>query len=204
MLYILASQSPRRIELLKNIGLAPKVIPANIDESQVKTDDPKDMVTRLAMLKALHVARDWAGRDCLCIGADTCVFVDGKILGKPSSPEEAADMLRTLSGRSHTVYTGCAAVKCSNMETAVICEATDVNFRQLTEEEIADYVKSGEPMDKAGAYGIQELGSLLIEGVQGDYFNVVGLPVCALGKMLKREFGIDLLNRGVVKLEKNI
>lgn len=199
MLYILASQSPRRIELLKNIGLDPKVIPANIDESQVQTDDPKELVTRLSMLKALHVARTYAGRDCLCIGADTCVYVDGKILGKPSSPGEAAEMLRTLSGRSHTVYTGCAAVRCTNMETAATVKHTAVTFRSMTDEEIAAYVASGEPMDKAGAYGIQELGSLFIEGIEGDYFNVVGLPVCALGEMLKREFGIDLLDRGAGK-----
>ena len=193
MLYILASQSPRRAELLRNIGLSPKVTPANIDESQVKTDDPRDMVTRLAMLKALCVAKKWAGRDCLVIGADTCVYIDGEILGKPSSQEEAAEMLRTLSGREHTVFTGCAAVRTTNMEAAAISEATAVRFRELDETDISAYVSSGEPMDKAGAYGIQQLGSLLIEGVDGDYFNVVGLPVCALGRMLKREFDIDLL-----------
>ncbi len=193
MLYILASQSPRRAELLRNIGLSPKVTPANIDESQVKTDDPRDMVTRLAMLKALCVAKKWAGRDCLVIGADTCVYIDGKILGKPSSQEEAAKMLRTLSGREHTVFTGCAAVRTTNMEAAAISESTAVRFRELDETDISAYVSSGEPMDKAGAYGIQQLGSLLIKSVDGDYFNVVGLPVCALGRMLKREFDIDLL-----------
>lgn len=195
MLYILASQSPRRIELLRNIGLSPKVTPADIDETQVKTDDPKDMVTRLAMLKALHVAKKWAGRDCLVIGADTCVYIDGKILGKPSSTDEATEMLRTLSGREHSVYTGCAAVRTTTMETAAIAEVTAVRFRELSEEDIGAYVASGEPMDKAGAYGIQQLGSLLIEGIRGDYFNVVGLPVCALGRLLKREFGIDLLRK---------
>ncbi len=195
MLYILASQSPRRIELLRNIGLSPKVVPANIDESQVKTDDPKELVTRLSMLKALHVAKSWAGRDCLVIGADTCVYIDGKILGKPESKDGAAEMLRTLSGREHTVFTGCAAVRCTTMETAAISQSTTVRFRKLSEDDIAAYVASGEPMDKAGAYGIQQLGSLLIEGVSGDYFNVVGLPVCALGQMLKREFDIDLLKK---------
>ena len=196
MLYILASQSPRRIELLKNIGLNPKVIPANIDEDQIKTEDPKELVTQLAMLKSLHVAKTYAGRDCLVIGADTCVYIDGKILGKPSSKDEAANMLRLLSGRSHQVYTGCCAVRCTSMETAATVNSTTVRFKVLTEEEILAYVESGEPMDKAGAYGIQELGSLLIEGIEGDYFNVVGLPVCALGEMLSREFGIKLLNQG--------
>ncbi len=195
MLYILASQSPRRIELLRNIGLSPKVVPANIDESQVKTDDPKELVTRLAMLKALHVAKSWAGRDCLVIGADTCVYIDGRILGKPASKDGAAEMLRALSGREHTVYTGCAAVRCTTMETSAICETTGVRFRELSEADVTAYVASGEPMDKAGAYGIQQLGSLLIEGVSGDYFNVVGLPVCALGRLLKREFDIDLLSK---------
>lgn len=193
MLYILASRSPRRIELLRNIGLAPKVVPADIDESQVKTRDPAELVTRLSMLKALHVAKSWAGRDCLCIGADTCVYLDGEILGKPASKEDAARMLRSLSGRTHQVYTGYSAVRTATMETAASYQMTKVTFRSLTDEEIRKYVDSGEPMDKAGAYGIQELGSLLIEGVEGDYFNVVGLPVCALGKMLEREFGIKLL-----------
>ena len=151
------------------------------------------------MLKALHVARPYAGRDCLVIGADTCVYIDGNILGKPASKEEAADMLRTLSGRSHQVYTGCCAVHCTNMETAATYKATTVRFKPLSEEEIQAYVESGEPMDKAGAYGIQELGSLLIEGIEGDYFNVVGLPVCALSELLSKEFGIKLLDQGAVK-----
>ncbi len=194
MLYILASRSPRRIGLLKNIGLDPKVIPADIDESQVSADNPSELVTRLSMLKALHVAKKWAGRDCLCIGADTCVYLDGEILGKPSSKDDAERMLRALSGRTHQVFTGYSAVRCSTMETAASFEMTRVRFRELSDEEIAAYIASGEPMDKAGAYGIQELGSLFIEGVEGDYFNVVGLPVCALGKMLEKEFGIKLLH----------
>ncbi len=193
MLYILASKSPRRIELLRNIGLDPKVVPADIDESQVKTGDPKDLVTQLAMLKALHVAKSYAGRDCLCIGADTCVYVDGEILGKPSSPEDAREMLFRLSGKSHYVYTGFCAVKCTGMEAAGGCKKTEVRFKSLSSEEIDAYVASGEPMDKAGAYGIQGLGSLLIEGINGDYFTVVGLPLCALGEALDKQFGIKLL-----------
>lgn len=196
MLYILASQSPRREELLKNIGINPKIIPADIDESAVKTDNPKEMVVQLAMLKALHVAKGYAGRDYICIGADTCVYIDGKILGKPKNEDDARQMLSALSGRAHSVFTGYAAIKCLSMETAASFEQTKVTFKELSQEEIDAYVKSGEPMDKAGAYGIQELGSLLIEGIEGDYFNVVGLPVCALGKMLDKEFGIKLLQQG--------
>lgn len=192
MQYILASGSPRRIELLRSIGLNPRVIPAKIDEGSVKEENPRRMVTQLAMMKALDVAKNWQGRDCICIGADTCVYIDGKILGKPESEEAAADMLRLLGGREHKVFTGYAAVDCKSMETAAEAQETLVKFKQLSEEEISAYVKSGEPMDKAGAYGIQERGSLLIERIDGDYFNVVGLPLCALGKMLKREFGIDL------------
>lgn len=192
---ILASGSPRRIELLNNIGLRPQVIPANIDESIVKETNPSRMVTQLAMLKALHVAKSYSGHDVLCIGADTCVYIDGKILGKPKTEAEAADMLRLLSGREHQVFTGYAAVLCQSMETAAESQATRVKFKTLGEDEIDAYVKSGEPMDKAGAYGIQDKGSLLIEKIDGDYFNVVGLPMCALGKMLKKEFGIELLRK---------
>ncbi len=192
MLYILASGSPRRNELLRSIGLNPKVIPAKIDESSVKEKNPKRMVTQLALLKALDVAKDWQGRDCLCIGADTCVYIDGKILGKPKSDEDAADMLRLLSGREHEVYTGYAAVNCLSMETVAEAQMSHVKFKELSEEEISAYVKSGETKDKAGAYGIQGRGCLFVEKIDGDYFNVVGLPLCALGKMLRREFGIIL------------
>lgn len=193
MHYILASGSPRRIELLNNLGLSPRVIPAGIDESVVKEEDPRRMVTQLAMLKAMHVAKSYSGHDWLCIGADTCVYIDGKILGKPADEAEAADMLRTLSGREHEVYTGFAAVLCKTMETVAEAQVTKVTFKELTDAEIAAYIRSGEPMDKAGAYGIQDKGSLLIEKIDGDYFNVVGLPVCALGKMLMKEFKINLL-----------
>ncbi|MCH5187273.1 MAG: septum formation inhibitor Maf [Oscillospiraceae bacterium] len=193
MLWVLASGSPRRIELLNSIGLNPRVIPADIDESAVKETNPRRMVTQLAMLKALHVAKRYSGKDILCIGADTCVYIDENILGKPKNEAEAAEMLRTLSGRTHEVYTGFAAVRCTNMDTVADSQVTKVRFKPLSEEEIAAYIKSGEPMDKAGAYGIQEKGSLLIEGIEGDYFNVVGLPVCKLGETLKKEFGIEIL-----------
>ena len=193
MLYILASGSPRRSELLNNLGLRPRVMPADVDETPLPDEEPKMMVKRLAMMKALHVAKAYAGKDVLVIGADTCVHVDGRVLGKPKSEDEAKEMLALLSGRSHEVYTGYAAVRCEDMQTVAGSEETRVRMKPLSDGEIAAYVRSGEPMGKAGAYGIQEKGSLLIEKIEGDYFNVVGLPVCALGERLKKEFGISLL-----------
>lgn len=193
MLWILASGSPRRAELLRGLGLNPRVMPANIDESVVKDDNPRRMVTQLAMLKALHVASGFAGKDCLCVGADTCVYIDGKILGKPADKAQAAEMLGLLGGRSHEVYTGYAAVRCTDMAAIGGVCRTSVTFKPLSDGEIEAYVSSGEPMDKAGAYGIQGKGSLLVEKIDGDYFNVVGLPLCSLGAALDREFGIQLL-----------
>ena len=126
------------------------------------------------------------------IGADTMVFVDGETLGKPKSEEEARQMLRRLSGRSHFVCTGFAVVDNRNGKEACGVERTEVKFRSLSENEIEKYIQSKEPMDKAGAYGIQGKGALFIEGIRGDYFNVVGLPLCALSEMLKKEFDIEL------------
>lgn len=193
MQYILASGSPRRKELLKSVGLDFWTVPADIDESVIKEENPAMMVSQLAMTKALHIGKKYCGKDFLCIGADTCVYIDGKILGKPKNEKEAEEMLSLLSGREHSVFTGYAAVNCNTMEVAAENCETKVKFKELSKEEIAAYVKSGEPMDKAGAYGIQEKGALLIEEIKGDYFNVVGLPLCRLGKLLKKEFGIDLL-----------
>ncbi len=193
MLYILASGSPRRSELLNRLGLRPRVMPADVDETPLPDEEPRQMVKRLAMMKALHVAKAFAGKDALVIGADTCVHIDGRVLGKPKSADEAKEMLGLLAGRAHEVYTGYAAVRCADMETVAGSEETRVYMKALSDEEKTAYVNSGEPMDKAGAYGIQDKGSLLIEKIEGDYFNVVGLPVCALGKRLKKEFGITLL-----------
>ena len=147
----------------------------------------------LAETLALHKAREVAQRcadDDIVIGADTIVCLDGAVFGKPHDAQDAARMLRALSGRAHTVYTGVAVI-CGD-RTCVHAEATTVRFRALTEAEIAGYIATGEPMDKAGAYGIQGKGSLLVSGIDGDFFNVMGLPVCALGEMLK-ELGITLL-----------
>ena len=190
MAIILASQSPRRRELLGQMGFSDFIIrPAVGEEKADLSLSPARLVEDLSLQKGLEVAASAAPGD-LVIAADTVVAVDGQILGKPHSPQEAAEMLCALSGRTHTVYTG--VTLCRDGEVLTEHEATSVRFRPLTREEIEAYVATGEPMDKAGAYGIQGIGSLLVEGIEGDYFNVVGLPVCRLGRMLAR-FGVDAL-----------
>ena len=140
--------------------------------------------------KNARAVMDRAGDGRTVLAADTVVAVDGRVLGKPGDEAEAAEMLAALSGREHTVYTGVTV--CRGGETVTEHEATAVRFRPLTGEEIAAYVATGEPMDKAGAYGIQGYGALLIQGISGDYYNVMGLPVCRLSGMLAR-FGVDCL-----------
>ena len=189
MRIFLASQSPRRRELLERMGLSPfDVIPARGEERADPALSPARLVEALSRQKAAEVAD--AHPEALVIAADTVVSIDGLVLGKPRSGAEAARMLARLSGREHTVYTGVTVRR--GGETVTEHEATAVRFRPLTGEEIAAYVATGEPMDKAGAYGIQGYGCLLVEGIRGDYFNVVGLPVCRLGRMLAR-FGIEPL-----------
>jgi septum formation protein len=147
----------------------------------------------LAETLALHKAREVAQRcadDDIVVGADTIVCLDDTVFGKPHDAADAARMLRALSGRAHTVYTGVAVIRGDMVRTHA--EATEVRFRTLSDAEIAGYIATGEPMDKAGAYGIQGKGSLLVSGIDGDFFNVMGLPVCALGELLK-QFGVDLL-----------
>lgn len=190
--FVLASKSPRRKALLQNIGINAQIIPANVDESAFKGLDPDGMVKQLAMLKASDVARSFRG-NTIVIGADTCVYLDGKIMGKPQTISEAEEMLRKLSGNTHEVYTGYCVFNCADGKAVSKCEKTSVTFRKLSEEEIKAYVKTREPMDKAGAYGIQNKGSMFVEKIDGDYFNVVGLPVCALVKLLKDEFEINIL-----------
>lgn len=190
-LFVLASKSPRRKELLKNIGINAEIMPANIDEDLMAGLPPEKMVTELSMLKATDVARSF-GKDTYVIGADTVVCVDGEIFGKPEDDKEAKAMLEKLSGRSHDVYTGYCVVNCQSGVSVAKFERTTVYFRNLSDEEIDSYIKTREPMDKAGAYGIQERGSKFVEKIEGDYFNVVGLPVCALVKLMKEEFDINI------------
>lgn len=190
MSIILASQSPRRRELLGQMGISDFIIrPAQGAEVVDPALSPAQLVEELSRQKALEVSATAQAGD-LIIAADTVVAVDGRVLGKPHSRDEAVEMLTALSGRSHTVYTGVTVRR--DGEALTEHEATAVRFRPLTPAEIAAYAATGEPMDKAGSYGIQGYGALLVEGIEGDYFNVVGLPVCRLGRMLIR-FGVDAL-----------
>jgi septum formation protein len=178
---ILASQSPRRKELLGLFHRPFTVRVADIDETMDESKDPAQEVARVSCLKATAVNRQ---PDDIVIAADTIVVCDGRILGKPHSEEEAAQMLRLLSGRAHQVMTGVTVLQGDRRETAT--EITDVYFRPLSDAEICAYVRSGEPMDKAGAYGIQGGAALFVEKLCGDYYNVMGLPVCRLWQMLRQ------------------
>lgn len=173
---ILASQSPRRRYLLEQAGLTFAVIPSRFDEDSVQLTEPADYVKTLAEAKADEVARHFP--DSWVIGADTIVTIDGAILGKPGNPREAKQMLKQLSGQSHCVYTGYTIV-CKNRH-ARISEAikTDVQFKDLSTDEIDWYIQTDEPFDKAGAYAIQGMGTFLVRRINGSYTNVVGLPVC--------------------------
>ncbi len=186
---VLASASPRRQELLTQMGLTYRVHAVDIDEHMDRKLAPGPLVEAISREKAAACAA-LEGPDALIIAADTVVALDRAVLGKPHSPEEAREMLAALSGRAHQVFTGFTVRRGEQAVTQSEC--TDVRFRPLSREEIGAYVATGEPMDKAGAYGIQALGALLVEGIKGDYFNVMGLPVCRLGLTLKH-FGVDCL-----------
>lgn len=187
---VLASASPRRRELLTSIGLTFTVDPADVDEETLSDLDPLQQAVALAELKAEHVARRHG--EALVIGADTIVTIDGMALGKPQDDEDARRMLRMLSGRTHEVITGVAVVDAATNRAASEAERTLVTFRTLSEDEIARYVASGEPMDKAGAYAIQGLGALLVSRIVGCYPNVVGLPLVTLARLLQ-PFGVVVL-----------
>lgn len=176
---ILASASPRRRELLSLFGIPFTVRVADIDEAMDPTKSPCDEVARVSCRKALAVER---GPEDVVVAADTIVVCAGRVLGKPHSQEEAVAMLQLLSGRDHQVMTGCTVLCGDRRET--FTEVTDLTFRPLSEAEIRRYVASGEPMDKAGAYGIQGGAALFCPGIRGDYYNVMGLPVCRLGTVL--------------------
>ncbi len=180
---ILASQSPRRIELMQEAGYAFDVVPADIDESPLPNETPLELVERLAADKAELVAQTAAQADEIVIAADTIVAIDGEKLGKPANEAEATAMLKRLSGRSHQVATGVCIIK--GEEVRSFTTITEVTFYDLTEEEIEAYVTSGEPMDKAGAYGIQGKGGrMLVRSIKGDFYNVVGLPVARLKRAI--------------------
>jgi septum formation protein len=187
---ILASNSPRRKELLRQIGLDFKTDPADVDERILPDEAPEAYAIRVSLDKARVVAQR-AGTG-LVIGADTIVVLDNVILGKPVDSRDAERMLSLLSNRMHRVITGLALMDAGTGKTLTRSEDTRVWFRTLTNDEIISYVNSGEPLDKAGAYGIQGKGALLIDRIEGCYFNVVGLPLSLLGKMLGF-FGIKVL-----------
>jgi septum formation protein len=177
---ILASGSPRRTELLHLIRIDHEVRPAHIDESERPGEAPRAYAERLAREKAQHVAAQ--NNDAVVIGADTIVVVDGVVLGKPDDAASAKKMLQQLSGRAHVVDTAVAVVR--NGVTASAIEEVDVQFRTLSDHQIERYIETGEPMDKAGAYGIQGYGATIVERVNGDYFAVMGLPLGLLVRLL--------------------
>lgn len=180
MQLILASQSPRRQELMKLFSVPFVIRIADIDETMDFAKAPSDEVARVSRLKAQAVLR---AEDDVVVAADTIVVCRGQVLGKPKDTENAAEMLRLLSGRDHQVMTGMTVLRGDRVLTCT--EVTDIHFRPLSQQEIDAYIATGEPMDKAGAYGIQGGAALFAEKLVGDYYNVVGLPVCRLGQMLK-------------------
>ena len=177
---ILASASPRRQELLKLFGVPFTVRVADIDETMDPAKTPFDEVARVSHAKALAVSRESGD---VVIAADTIVVCGGRVLGKPRDAEDAAAMLRLLSGRDHQVMTGCTVLR--DDAAVTFTEVTDLHFRELSDREIARYVASGEPMDKAGSYGILGGAALFCTHMVGDYYNVMGLPVCRLGETLR-------------------
>lgn len=191
---ILASKSPRRRYLLKKAGLDFTVVPSDLDESAIPETAPALYVRQLAEAKARDIADRYP--DSWVIGADTVVLINGRILGKPSSPADAKIMLQNLSGNTHQVFTGyCILNRAAGREISDTV-VTDVTFKQLTAREIDWYIRTGEPFDKAGAYAIQGMGTFLVRKINGSYTNVVGLPVCEIIEILIRE--------GVMGLEETI
>jgi septum formation protein len=179
MKLILASASARRARILRDAGFAFEAVPCEVDETPPQGEAPQEFARRLAQEKA-HLTAARVTGPAIVVGADTVVVAGGRVLGKPRSAEEASAMLRILSGRTHTVYTGLAIIRLPDGASRVDIAATQVTFNPMSAEEISAYVASGEPFDKAGAYGIQERGGRFISRVEGCYFNVVGLPLARL------------------------
>ena len=194
--YILASASPRRRELMNIITDKFEVVVSDADESAVDPTSvpPAIYVQELSLLKAAATAKKvLKNKKAVIIAADTIVVRDNEILGKPKDKADAARILKSLSGRAHDVYTGYCIMRIADAKTFCGSVKTAVKFRELSDETIDEYIKTGEPMDKAGAYGIQAKGALLVEGITGDYFNVVGFPVGEIGKKLQEEFDITVM-----------
>lgn len=190
---VLASASPRRRELLEQIGIKFDIVVSNEPEDEIdKSLSPENYTSELALMKACNVAKKLTGtkrKDSLIIAADTVVYSDGKILGKPKDSDDAFRILKSLSGKAHEVYTGICVMRLTDGYATSKSIKTTVKFKELTDKTIKAYIKIGEPADKAGAYGIQGRGAVLVEEICGDYFNVVGLPLSALYDVLISEFG---------------
>ncbi|WAM30662.1 Maf family protein [Caldicellulosiruptor naganoensis] len=191
---ILASSSPRRIELLKQFGIKFEIIPSNVDEVISHDLTPEENVKNLAKKKGEEVLKRLGetAKDSLIISADTVVFIEGTILGKPSDEKQAFYMLKKISGKRHTVYTGVCVIDASKNHILADFEKSYVYIKQMSDEEILRYIQTGEPFDKAGAYAIQGFGSLIVEKIEGCFYNVVGLPLYKLNTMLQK-LGYDLM-----------
>ncbi len=187
---ILASGSPRRKELLEKIGLQFEVAASDIEEDLANGLPPRKLAEKLSLEKAVAAAKKYP--DAVIIAADTIGVFDGKIIGKPHTPAEAVEMLSMLSGKSHLVVTGYTILDTGTQKSVTKSVETKVDFRSLTGAEIEAYVATGEPLDKAGAYAIQGLGALIVEKIEGDYYNVIGLPLSSLMESLK-DFGLKIL-----------
>ena len=185
---ILASASPRRKELMTMAGLTFDVIVSDCEEN-ISYESPEDMVKKLSLLKAKDVAdkiRQTETEPHLVIGSDTIVFFQNQILGKPKNEEDAFNMLKAMSGNIHTVYTGVTIIDTANNQTDTFYDETRVEFYDVTDEEIRNYIATGDPLDKAGSYGVQGRGCFLVKRIEGDYFTVVGLPIAHLLKELAK------------------
>lgn len=187
---ILASASPRRKEILERVGLIFKVDPSNIKEDLNLDLEPLELAKYLSLQKAQDVAKRY--KDAVIIGADTFVLLNGEILGKPKTKENAKKMLTELSGKCHLVITGFTIIDTKLNKVVTKSAETKVYFKKMSDKEIEDYVETNEPLDKAGAYAIQEKGGIFVEKIEGDFFNIVGLPLFSLIEELK-EFGVFVL-----------
>ena len=191
---ILASASPRRREILENTNVKFDVISSSIEELVLEGESPCQMVMRLAFEKGIDIASK--RKSDLVISADTIVVLDNTVLGKPKDEEEAKLMITNLSGRTHQVITGISLINLENNKKIIDYVISNVKFKNLSEDDINDYIRTKESLDKAGAYGIQGYGALLVEEIKGDYFNIVGLPISKLSDLLKIHFNINLFAEG--------
>ncbi len=191
MKIILASKSPRRRDILEVMGVDFEIDVADADESVSDEFSPVEAVCEISKRKADAVLERHKDEDCIVISADTVVVIDGKIIGKPKDEEDAFNTIKSLSARTHEVYTGFTV--CGSGKTKTDFEVTKVHFKELNDDDIRRYVATGEPMDKAGAYGIQQKGNLFVEYIHGDYYNVVGFPISKICVTIKELFGINIL-----------